>query len=356
MVKHSELLEQFRDLSLVCEVTPESIKLGMLKVTSGLLEEIENNQELDLYLLDKLQSMDQGREPDFKIGVDEILRFKEIICVSDVEELRKMILEEGHRSCLSIHPRATKMYKDLKKIFWWPKMKKDVAEFVYACLTCQKSKVEYQKPSEFTYNNSFHSSIGMDPCEALYGRRCRTPLYWFETSDNLVLGPEIVQQTTGKVKMIQEKMRASQSRQKSYHDKRRKNLEFQEGDHIFLRVTPTTRVGRPLKMRKLTPRFIGPYQILKRVGNVAYQIALPSSLSNLHSVFHVSQLRKYIFDPSHVIESDKVQIKDNLTFETLPQQIEDQKTKELRGKTISFVKVVWGGATGERVIAFQQVY
>nr|XP_027186178.1 uncharacterized protein LOC113784237 [Cicer arietinum] len=100
-------------------------------------------------------------------------------------------------------------------------------------------------------------------------------------------------------------------------------------------------------MRKLTHRFIGPYQILKRVGNVAYQIALPPSLTNLHSVFHVSQLRKYIFDPSHVIESDKVQIKENLTFETLPLRIEDQKTKELRGKTISLVKVVWGGATGE---------
>ncbi|XP_073220906.1 uncharacterized protein, partial [Cicer arietinum] len=142
-------------------------------------------------------------------------------------------------------------------------------------------------------------------------------------------------------------MRASQSRQKSYHDKRRKNLEFQEGDHVFRRVTPTTGVGQALKMRKLTPRFIGPYQILKRVGNVAYQIALPPSFSNLHSVFHVSQLRKYIFDPSHVIESDKVQIKKNLTFETLPLQIEDQKAKGLGGKTISLVKVVWGGATGE---------
>uniref|UniRef100_A0A3Q7XS72 Uncharacterized protein LOC113784620 n=2 Tax=Cicer arietinum TaxID=3827 RepID=A0A3Q7XS72_CICAR len=100
-------------------------------------------------------------------------------------------------------------------------------------------------------------------------------------------------------------------------------------------------------MQKLTPQFIGPYQILKRDGNVAYQIALPPSLSNLHSVFHVSQLRNYIFDPSHVIEPNKVQIKDNLTFETLPLRIEDQKTKELRGNTISLVKVVWGGATGE---------
>jgi len=90
---------------------------------------------------------------------------------------------------------------------------------------------------DFTYNNSYHSSIGMAPLEALYGRRCRTPLCWFESDESVVLGPDIVQQTTEKVKLIQEKMKASQSRQKSYHDKRRKDLEFQEGDHAFLRVT-----------------------------------------------------------------------------------------------------------------------
>ena len=196
---------------------------------------------------------------------------------------------------------------------------------------------------EFTYNNSFHSSIGMAPFEALYGRRCRTPLCWYESGESVLLGPEIVQQTTEKVKMIQEKMKASQSRQKSYHDKRRKALEFQEGDHVFLRVTPMTGVGRALKSRKLTPRFIGPYQILKRVGDVAYQIALPPSLSNLHSVFHVSQLRKYIPDSSHVIELDNVEVRENLTYEALPLQIGDRKVKKLRGKEIPLVKVIWGG-------------
>ncbi|MCI17961.1 hypothetical protein A2U01_0039112, partial [Trifolium medium] len=112
--------------------------------------------------------------------------------------------------------------------------------------------------------------------------------------------------TTEKVKMIREKMRASQSRQKNYHDKRRKDIEFQEGDHVFLRVASTSGVERALKSKKLTSRFIGPYQILERIGRVAYQIALPPSLLNLHDVFHVSQLRKYITDPSHVIEADDV--------------------------------------------------
>ncbi|XP_020236969.1 uncharacterized protein LOC109816383 [Cajanus cajan] len=102
-------------------------------------------------------------------------------------------------------------------------------------------------------------------------------------------------------------------------------------------------VGRALKSRKLTPRFIGPYQILKRIGEVAYQIALPPSLSNLYSVFHVSQLRKYVHDPSHIIESDNIQLKDNLIYETIPLRIDDTRVKQLRGKEIPLVKIVWGG-------------
>jgi hypothetical protein len=202
---------------------------------------------------------------------------------------------------------------------------------------------------EFTYNNSFHSSIGMAPFEALYGRRCRTPLCWYESGESVVVGPEIVQQTTEKIKMIQEKMRIAQSRQKSYHDKRRKSLEFQEGDHVFLRVTPITGVGRALKSKKLTPRFIGPYQILERIGEVAYRIALPPSLANLHEVFHVSQLRRYIPDPSHVVQVDDVQVRDNLTVETSPMRIEDRELKQLRGKEIALVKVAWGGPAGGNV-------
>ncbi|XP_028206395.1 uncharacterized protein LOC114389881 [Glycine soja] len=142
-------------------------------------------------------------------------------------------------------------------------------------------------------------------------------------------------------------MKAAQSRQKSYYDKRRKDLEFAIGDHVFLRVTSWTGVGRALKSRKLTPRFIGPFEILKRVGPVAYQVALPPSLSNLHSVFHISQLIKYVHDPSHVIELDNVQVKENLTYETQPLRIDDHMVRQLRGKEIPLVKVVWGSASSE---------
>lgn len=128
----------------------------------------------------------------------------------------------------------------------------------------------------------------MDPFEALYSQRCRTPLWWYEYGDSVILAPKIVHQTTEKVKLIRDKMKASQSRQKSYHDKRRKDLEFREGDHVFLRVNHVTGVGRALKLKKLTPKFIGLYHIFQRFGIVAYKVSFPPDLSNLHDVLYVS--------------------------------------------------------------------
>ncbi|GAU47013.1 hypothetical protein TSUD_403230 [Trifolium subterraneum] len=333
MAKELELIEEFRDLSLVCEVTSNSVKLGMLKLTNPFLEKIR----------------------------------------------------ECHKSGLSIHPGLVKMYHDLKKLFWWPRMKNKIAEYVIAMdfvgglpktakgneviwvvvdrltksahLIAIKSETLVPRLAEiyveqiieiprftsrfweslqeelgtklrlssayhpqtdgqsertiqsledllracvleqgeswdscfplieFTYNNSFHSSIGMAPFEALYGRRCCTPLCWYESGDNVVLGPDIVQETTEKIRMIKEKMKASQSR-----------------------------VGRALKSKKLTSKFIGP---------------------------------KYVSDPSHVIVSDDIQVEDNLTIETIPLRIEGREVKKLSNKEIASVKVIWGGPAGK---------
>ena len=134
--------------------------------------------------------------------------------------------------------------------------------------------------------------------------------------------------------MIQERLKTSLSRQKSYADQRRRPLEFSAGEHVFLRVTPFTGVGRTLKSKKLTPKFIGPYQILRRIGPVAYEIALPPSLDNIHNIFHVSQLRKYVPNPSHILESDSIQVKENLSFEVKPIKILDSQVKQLRGRSI----------------------
>ncbi|XP_015944995.1 uncharacterized protein LOC107470129 [Arachis duranensis] len=123
--------------------------------------------------------------------------------------------------------------------------------------------------------------------------------------------------------------------------KKRKPLEFEEGEHVFLKVTPTTGVGRDIKTKKLNPRYIGPFEILKRIGPVAYRIALLPYLSNLHDVFHVAQLRKYTPNVSHVLELEPIQIKEDLTLPVVPVRIDDTSVKQLCGKEVSLVKVAW---------------
>lgn len=147
--------------------------------------------------------------------------------------------------------------------------------------------------------------------------------------------------------MIRDKLQIAQSRQKSYADQRRRPLEFEEGDHVFLRVTPTIGIGRVVKAKKLSPRYMGPFQILHRVGPVAYQLALPPSLSGLHDVFHVSQLKKYIPNPFQPLSYDTIPLRPNLTFQPMPVQVVDHSLKTLRNKTIPMVKVIWEGSTPE---------
>jgi len=193
---------------------------------------------------------------------------------------------------------------------------------------------------ELTYNNSFHASIGVAPYEALYGRKCRTPLCWYQDGEAILVGPELLEQTTENIRMVRDRMQVSQSRQKAYTDRRRRPLEFAVGDHVFLRVTRTIGVGRALRSRKLSPKFLGPYQISRRIGPVAYEIALPPQLTNLHPIFHVSQLSKYVFDPSHVLEAEDVYIREDLTMEVPPVALEDSRVEERRGKPVSLVKVI----------------
>lgn len=120
MVRELGLIEQFRDMSLVCEKTHNNVKLGMLKLTTGILEEIRKGQKVNLGLIDLLVLINQGKIGDFTINENGVMSFRGGVCVPDVPELKKSILEESHRSGLSIHPSSIKMYKDLKELFWWP--------------------------------------------------------------------------------------------------------------------------------------------------------------------------------------------------------------------------------------------
>ena len=133
----------------------------------------------------------------------------------------------------------------------------------------------------------------MAPYEALYGRKCRTPLCWDEPADVTDTAPNKVKSDIEKVALIRERMLVVQSRQKSYADKRRRPLEFETRTHVWLKVSPTRRVKRFGIKGKLSPRYIGPFEILEKVGKVAYRLALPPTMEGVHPVFHVSQLRQF---------------------------------------------------------------
>ena len=200
---------------------------------------------------------------------------------------------------------------------------------------------------EFAYNNSYHSSIEMAPYEALYGRKCRSSLCWEEVGERKLLGPKIIQMIFEKINLIYKRLQTAQSRQKSYYDNSRRKVEFEVGDMIFLKVAPMKGVMRFQKKGKLSPRFVGPFKILKHIGIVAYELALPPTILGVHNVFHVSLLRKYIPDPSHVLNYEPLKIKDNLTYEEVPIQILDRKDQVLLTKTISLGKVLWKNHTVE---------
>ena len=194
---------------------------------------------------------------------------------------------------------------------------------------------------EFSYNNSFQATIGMTPFEALYGKWCRSPLCWDEVGERELVRPELVRITNEAVQQIRARTHIAQSRQKSYADARRRNLEFEERDLMFLKIAPMKGILRFPRKGKLSPRFIGPFEILERIGSIAYNLALPPSLSSVHDVFHVSMLRKYITNPTHVIDCKPLEIEKNLSYQEKPIKILAREVKVVRNRNIGFIKVLW---------------
>lgn len=206
---------------------------------------------------------------------------------------------------------------------------------------------------EFSYNNSYQASIEMSPFEALYGRRCRTPISWDDVGDRVILGPEIVVDAAEKVKQIRDILRVAQDRQKHWADAHRRPLEFVVGDLVFLRISPTRGTIRFGRSGKLSPRYIGPFGITAKVGDVAYKLALPPNLEGVHDVFHVSQLRRYIADSTHILDHSEITVGPSLSYQEQPVEILDRKEKTTRTSVIPLVRVAWrhhspGESTWER--------
>ncbi|GJW27649.1 putative reverse transcriptase domain-containing protein [Tanacetum coccineum] len=343
-------------------------------------------------------------------------------------DLRTVIMHESYKSKYSIYPGSDKMYQDMKKLYWWPNMKADIATYVSKCLTYAKVKAKHQRPSgllvqpeipqwkwdnimmdfimklpketdpmeklarmyvkevvmrhrilvsiifdrdprltgkarglfklsriccviccmlmaistlekgwvnhlplvKFSYNNSYHASIKAAPFEALYGRKCRSPVCWAEVGQVQLTGPELVQETTEKIIQIKQRMQVACDRQKSYADLKRKLMEFQVGDKVMLKVSPWKGVVCFGKRGKLNPRYVGPFKVLEKVGSVAYKLELPQELSRVHNMFHVSNLKKCYADEPLAVPLDGLHFDDKLQFVEEPVEIMEREVKRLR--------------------------
>jgi hypothetical protein len=201
--------------------------------------------------------------------------------------------------------------------------------------------------AEFSYNNSYQTSIKTAPFEALYGRRCRTPLSWSQTGKRKIFGPDLVTKVEDKVKTIQNNLKAAQSQQKSYADIHRRPIQFQVGDFVYLRVSPTRGVQWFGVKGKLAPRYIGPIEIIEVCGPVAYRLQLPPQLAAIHNIFHVSQLRKCIKIPIEIINSQSLDIQSDLSYTEHPIRILDTKERSTRRETIRMFKIQWNHHTEE---------
>ena len=489
MVKESQpaLHEEFQRLSL--ELVEEGF-LAAMELQPTLDGQIRQAQTDDEAFQRIRQSMSEGKESGFSEDAQGTLWFKQRLCVPN-KEIKDLLLKEAHESLYSIHPGSTKMYQDIKEKYWWPSMKREIAEYVALCDVCQRVKAEHQRPAgllqplkipewkweeigmdfivglpktkegydsiwvivdrltkvahfipvkttytgdrlaelymsrivslhgvpkkivsdrgsqftsrfwgsfheamgthlnfstayhpqtdgqtervnqiledmlracvldhgpkwvsclplaEFSYNNSYQASLQMSPFEALYGRKCRTPLNWKETGEGQVFGPDCLKEAEDKVRLIQERLRTAQARQKSYADTRRRELSFEPDDFVYLRITPFKGVKRFQQKGKLAPRYVGPFRILKRRGEVAYQLELPASFSGVHDVFHVSQLKKCLRVPEEAVPVEAIDLQEDLSYKERPVKILDVSERVTRNKVVRFCKVQWSNHSEE---------
>ncbi|GKC51221.1 putative reverse transcriptase domain-containing protein [Tanacetum coccineum] len=214
---------------------------------------------------------------------------------------------------------------------------------------------------EISYNNSYHTSIKCAPFDALYGRKCRSPVIWTEVGESQLIGPEIVQEMTKKIVQIKERLKMARSRQKNYADKRRKPLKFKVGHRVLLKVSPWKGVVRFGKKGKMAPRYVGPFEIVERVRPVAYRLKLPQELSCVHDTFHVSNLKKCLAEPDVQVPLDEIEIDENLRFVEEPIEIVERDVKKLKRRRIPLVKVRWNSRQGaeytwEREDQFRKKY
>ncbi|GJV35268.1 putative reverse transcriptase domain-containing protein [Tanacetum coccineum] len=306
-------------------------------------------------------------------------------------EMLTLIMDEAHKSKYSVHPGADKMYSEHQRPFgllqqpeipeWkWERIAMDfiikllgtgsghdaiwvivdrLTKSAYflpiredfkidrACAMDFKGSWDVHLPLvEFSYNNSYHSSVRCAPFEALYGRKCRLPILQEKVGEGQLIEPKIVQETTEKISQIKVRLKAARDHQKNYADWRRRPLEFSVGDHVLLKVSPWKGIVLFGKKGKLTHRFVGPFEITERIGPVAYRLRLSQELNGVHDTFHVSNLKKCLAVPTLHVPLEEIQLDAKLNFVEEPVEILEREFKKLKRSRIAIVKVRWNSKRG----------
>ncbi|WVZ71001.1 hypothetical protein U9M48_019628 [Paspalum notatum var. saurae] len=191
--------------------------------------------------------------------------------------------------------------------------------------------------AEFSYNNSYQADPKKSPFEAPYGRRCGTPLFWNQTREKQVFGPDLIRDAEQQIKMVRENLRVARSGRRAM----RMDLTFKVDDFVYLKVSPMRGIRRFNMKGKLAPRCIGPFKIVERKGEVAYKLELPSNLSGIHNVFHVSQLKKCLRVPEEQAPLEGLDVQEDLTYTEHPVKILETSERVTRNRSVKMCRVQW---------------
>ncbi|GJX30042.1 putative reverse transcriptase domain-containing protein [Tanacetum coccineum] len=255
----------------------------------------------------------------FEFRPDGTRCFGNRVWFSRFDGLRDLIMHESHKSKYSIHLGSDKMYQDLKLLYWWPNMKADITTFWRS--------LQKELGTNLDMSTAYHPQTDGQSERTIPTLEDISPVCWSEVGDSQLIGPELIRETTKKIVQIKNRLLTARSRQKSYADRRSKQLEFEVEDMVLLEVSPWKGVVRFGKHRKLSPRYIGPFKILARVGPVAYTLELPEELKGIHSTFHVSNLKKCLAEGDIVVSMDEIQLDDKLHMIKEPVEIVDREVK-----------------------------
>ncbi|GJV07763.1 putative reverse transcriptase domain-containing protein, partial [Tanacetum coccineum] len=275
---------------------------------------------------------------------DKLAHFMAICEDYSMEKLTRLYIDEikalGTRLDMSMayHPQTDGQSKHIIQT---------LEDMLRACMIDFGGSWDTHLPlAEFSYNNCYHLSIRCAPFEALYGRKCRSPVLWAEVRENRLICSKMVQETTDKVVLFKERLKAARDRQKSYADNRRKPLEFEVGDQVLLKVLPWKGAIRFGRKGKLASRYVGPFEILERIGLVAYRLRLPQEFSSVYDTFHVSNLKKYLMDANLHVPLEEIRVDKTLHFVEEPEEIMDREVKKLKRSRIPIVKIRWNSKRG----------